>query len=89
MVQLGGDFHCITFLVDGQGAVSFHLDVHADPLGSSHQGTITCPGPVRIVAEERRDGAGVYLGSVQGNVFHWEARCPRFTAVHYTIHLAY
>ena len=90
LVQQGGDNGVISGLVDdGNGAVSFNLDVDGSAFGSTHNGTITCPGPVTIVSEQHRDGGGHYDGSVNGNIYTYHTQCGAFAGVHYTVQLKY
>ena len=89
MAQLGGDTNIISGLVDDNGAVSFNIDVDGNIGGSTHNGTVTCARPVRIVSEEHRDGGGHYDGSVNGNIYTWHTQCGSLAGVHYTIQLAY
>jgi hypothetical protein len=82
MAQLSGDTQCIRGLVDdGNGAVSFNVDVNADFFGSIHGGTVTCAGPVRIVNEKHQDGNGSYGSSVDGDIYTWHTQCPNFQGV--------
>src|SRR5450755_4011090 len=83
MAKLGGDSSCISGLVDVNGAVSFDIDVNGDAGGSTHNGTVTCAAPVRIVSEQHRDGGGTYTGSVNGNIYTWHTQCGNFAGVHY------
>src|SRR5262245_43466372 len=62
-VQFGGNTEIISNVADdGVGAVSFDIDVNGDLGGSTHNGSVKCPGPVRIVSEQHRDGSGHYDG---------------------------
>jgi hypothetical protein len=90
MAHLGGDISPIHNLVDdGIGSVSFNVDVNGDFSGSTHDGTVTCAGPVRIVSEQRQDGAGAYTSQVNGDIYEWHTQCGNFAGVHYVIELAY
>ena len=89
MAQSSGDTNVVSGLVDDNGAVSFNIDVNGDVFGSTHNGTVTCDGPVRIVSEQHRDGGGNYNGVVNGNIYTWHTQCGAGAGVHYTIQLAY
>ena len=57
MARLGGDTNPIRNLVDdGAGNVSFNADVNGDFFGSTHDGTVTCAGPVSMVEASFRAG---------------------------------
>jgi hypothetical protein len=59
MANLSGDMGPVSNVVDdGAGNVSFDIDVNGDATGSTHNGTVTCSGPVKIVSEQQMDGAG-------------------------------
>ena len=90
MAHLGGDISPVHDLVDdGVGNVSFRVDVDGDALGSTHDGTVTCDGPVKIVSEERVDGAAAFSSRVNGRIYEWHTQAGNFTGVHYVIELAY
>jgi hypothetical protein len=90
MAQLGGDISPIRNLVDdGTGNASFNVDVNGDAFGSTHDGTVTCAGPVRVVSEQRLDGAGAYTSQVNGDIYEWHTQCGNFAGVHYAVELAY
>ena len=89
MADLSGDTDCISAFIDGDGAVSFNIDVNGDAFGSTHNGSITCARPVRIVAQKHRDGNGHYDGSANGNIFSWHTQCGSGAGIHMTIELAY
>lgn len=89
MAELGGDVGRVNNLDDNDGAVSFNIDVNGDAFGSTHNGTVTCAGPVRIVSEQRLDGGGHYSGETNGDIYTWHTQCGAFAGVHYNIQLAY
>jgi hypothetical protein len=88
--HFGGDMQPVSNVVDdGAGHVSFDIDVNGDLTGSTHNGTVTCVGPVNIVSEERMDGAGNFFSQVNGDIYQWRTQCGSTVGVHYVIELAY
>jgi hypothetical protein len=89
-VQFGGYTNAVSVLAnDGNGAVVLTIDVNGDFGGSTHDGTVICPRPVRIVSEQHLDGGGHYDGSVSGNVYTWHTQCGSFAGIHEKVTLAY
>jgi hypothetical protein len=88
--HFSGDMQPVSNVVDdGAGHVSFDIDVNGDLGGSTHNGTVTCDGSVKIVSEERMDGAGNFFSQVNGDIYEWRTQCGATVGVHYVIELAY
>lgn len=89
--HFSGDMSVVSNIVDdGVGAVNFDIDVNFDDTsGSVHDGQVRCDGPVRIVSEQRMDGAGHFTSQTNGDIYQWETRCAIAAGVHYVIELAY
>lgn len=88
--HFSGDMQPVSNVVDdGAGHVSFDIDVNGDLGGSTHNGTVTGDGSVKIVSEERMDGAGNFFSQVNGDIYEWRTQCGATVGVHYVIELAY